>query len=145
MSVRSRSGGSVWRGREFAEQEKTPARRFGRHQVAELPPTAVLFFEHRTHHLRCPGCGKKTVAELPDEVAGSTFGLDLQAAVVTLTARSRVSRRDVSELALHHYLRLDSRSLSWCNTWLSWNTYRVRCTTLRRSASESFTAVTGRP
>jgi transposase len=87
-------------GREFAEQEKTPARRFGRHQVAELPPIAVLFFEHRTHHLRCPGCGKKTVAMLPDEVAGSPFGLDLQAAVVTLTARNRVSRRDMSELAV---------------------------------------------
>ena len=39
-------------GREFVEQEKTPARRFGRHQVAELPPIAVVFFEHRTHHLR---------------------------------------------------------------------------------------------
>ena len=87
-------------GREFVEQEKTPARRFGRHQVAELPPIAVVFFEHRTHHLRCPGCGKKTVAELPDEVAGSPFGLDLQAAVVTLTARNRVSRRDMSELAV---------------------------------------------
>lgn len=87
-------------GRGFAEQEKTTARRFGRHRVAELPPIAVLFFEHRMHHLRCPGCGKKTVAELPDEVAGSPFGLDLQAAVVTLTARNRVSRRDMSELAV---------------------------------------------
>ena len=69
------------------------------HQVAELPPIVVVFFEHRTNHLRCPGCGKRTAARLPDEVADSPFGSDLQAAVVTLTARNRVSRRDMSELA----------------------------------------------
>jgi len=86
-------------GREFSEDEREPGKRFGRHQVAELPPIAVLFFEHRTHRLRCPGCGNKTTAELPEEIAGSPFGTGLQAAVVTLTARNRVSRRDMSELA----------------------------------------------
>jgi len=86
-------------GREFGEDERQPGRRFGRHQVAELPPIAVLLFEHRTHRLRCPGCGDKTTAELPEEIAGSPFGTGLQAAVVTLTARNRVSRRDMSELA----------------------------------------------
>jgi transposase len=86
-------------GREFTEDERQPGKRFGRHQVAELPPIAVLIYEHRTHHLRCPGCRKKTVAKLPAEVAGSPFGTGLQAAVVTLTARSRVSRRDMPELA----------------------------------------------
>ncbi|MGO9247632.1 MAG: IS66 family transposase [Solirubrobacteraceae bacterium] len=86
-------------GREFSEDERQPGKRFGRQQVAELPPIAVIFFEHRTHHLRCPGCGKKTAGKLPEEVAGSPFGLDLQAAVVTLSARNRVSRRDMSELA----------------------------------------------
>jgi transposase len=60
----------------------------------------VLYSEHRTHHLRCPGCGKRTAGALPDELSGSPFGPDLQAAVVTLTARNRVSRRDMSELAL---------------------------------------------
>jgi len=83
----------------FSEQEHQPGKRFGRHQVAELPPIVVLFSEHRTHHLRCPGCGKKTVARLPDGVGDSPFGTDLQAAVVTMTARNRVSRRDMSELA----------------------------------------------
>jgi transposase len=87
-------------GLEFTDDERRPGKRFGRHQVAELPPIAVIFYEHRTHHLRCAGCGKKTAAELPDEVAGSRFGTDLQAAVVTLSARNRVSRRDMSELAL---------------------------------------------
>jgi transposase len=86
-------------GRGFTEDERRPGKRFGRHQVAELPPIAVLHFEHRTHHLRCAGCGKRTAAQLPDQVAGSPFGTGLQAAVVTLTARNRVSRRDMSELA----------------------------------------------
>ena len=36
---------------------------------------------------------------LPAELAGSVFGPELQAAVVTMTARNRVSRRDMSELA----------------------------------------------
>jgi hypothetical protein len=59
----------------------------------------VLCLEHRTHHLRCPGCGKKSVARLPGGVGDSPFGTDLQAAVVTMTARNRISRRDMSELA----------------------------------------------
>jgi len=71
-------------GREFSEDERQPGKRFGRHQVAELPPIAVLVYEHRAHHLRCPGCGNKTVAKLPDGVGDSPFGTGLQAAVVTL-------------------------------------------------------------
>jgi transposase len=59
----------------------------------------VIYTEHRSHHLRCPGCCNKTVAKLPDGIGDSPFGTDLQAAVVTLTARNRVSRRDMSELA----------------------------------------------
>jgi transposase len=86
-------------GHEFSEGEKLPSRRPGRHQVAELPPIAVVYFEHRTHRLRCPDCKKKTTGVLPAEVAGSAFGPRLQAAVVTMTARNRVSRRDMSELA----------------------------------------------
>ncbi|MGH2843635.1 MAG: IS66 family transposase [Solirubrobacteraceae bacterium] len=86
-------------GREFSEQEKRPAERFGRHQVAELPPISVIYFEHRTHHLPCPGCGKRTAGRLPVGVTGSPFGMGVHAAVVTLTARIRVSRRDMPELA----------------------------------------------
>jgi transposase len=86
-------------GREFTEDEKTPAGRFGRHQVADLPPVAIVYIEHRTHHLPCPSCGKQTAGELPAEVQGSPFGVGVQAAVVTLTARNRVSRRDMPELA----------------------------------------------
>ena len=87
-------------GRRFAEPELRPGGRFGRRQVAELPPTAVIYLEHRTHELCCPDCGCRTTASPPEGVVDSPFGIDLQAAVLTLTARNRVSRRDMSELAL---------------------------------------------
>jgi hypothetical protein len=86
-------------GHEFAEAEKLPSRRPGRHQLAELPPIAVVYTEHRTHRLACPGCKRKTAAALPADLAGSAFGPRLQAAVVTLSVRNRISRRDMSELA----------------------------------------------
>jgi len=69
-----------------------------RHQVAELPPIAVRVTEHRLHRVCCPECAARTCAELPRE-ARSAFGPRLQAAVVTLAVRNRVSRRDTSELA----------------------------------------------
>jgi transposase len=86
-------------GREFTAQQKRPKRRFGRHQLAELPPISVIWTEHRTHQLRCRHCLARTSARLPDGVGASPFGPRLQAAVVTLTARHRVSRRGISELA----------------------------------------------
>ncbi len=70
-----------------------------RHQVAELPPTAILLTEHRLHRLRCPGCGQTTRAELPAEVPRNAFGPRLEAAVATLAVRNRVSRRDTVELS----------------------------------------------
>jgi transposase len=70
----------------------------GRHQVAELPVIAVTYTEHRTHRLRCPGCKKRTRAVL-GVLGESAFGPELQAALVTLTIRNRVSRRDLGELA----------------------------------------------
>lgn len=84
-------------GRGFSEQEKIPRYRPGRHQVAELPPTTVLYTEHRTHRLRCRGCMKHTRAVLQIE-GESPFGPCLQATVVALTARNRISRRDMIEL-----------------------------------------------
>jgi transposase len=86
-------------GREFSERERCRGSRFGRHQVAELPPISVILVEHRTHRLGCPGCGTKTTAQLPAGFRGSAFGANLQAALVTLTARNRVSRRGICELA----------------------------------------------
>lgn len=86
-------------GHEFGEPERLRSRRPARHQVSELPAVAVVVTEHRSHRLRCPRCRAKTKGVLPGEVAGSAFGPGLQAAVVTMTARNRVSRRDMSELA----------------------------------------------
>jgi transposase len=86
-------------GHEFSDAEKRPSRRPGRPQVAELPPLTVLVSEHRSHRLRCPCCRVRTAAEFPAAVAASSFGPRLHATVVTLTARTRVSRREMSELA----------------------------------------------
>ena len=84
-------------GREFSDGEKVPRHGPGRHQVAELPPAVVVFTEHRTHRLRCRGCRKRTRARL-GTIGESAFGPALQAAIVALTARNRISRRDMSEL-----------------------------------------------
>jgi transposase len=84
-------------GREFTDSEKVPRHGPGRHQVAELPPIGVVYTEHRTHRLRCPGCRERTRAKL-GAIGESAFGPGLQAAVVALTARNRISRRDMSEL-----------------------------------------------
>jgi transposase len=86
-------------GERFAEEQRGPGGRFGRHQVAELPPISVSWTEHRTHQVRCRHCRARTTARLPEEIAGSPFGPRLQAAIVTLTAAYRISRRGIAELA----------------------------------------------
>lgn len=70
----------------------------GRHQVAELPQTAVRVTEHRLCRRSCPGCGAITAAELPPDVPRERFGARLQGAVATLAAGFRLSRRQTSEL-----------------------------------------------
>jgi transposase len=69
-----------------------------RHQIEELPVMAVGVTEHRCQRVRCPNCGTRQTGSLPVEVAASAFGPRLQAAVVTLAVRNRVSRRDTVEL-----------------------------------------------
>lgn len=86
-------------GREFDAGQRRPRRRFGRHQVAELPPMGAVWTEHRTHQLRCRGCRARTSARLPGGIAESAFGPRFEAAVVTLTGAYRVPRRGVVELA----------------------------------------------
>jgi transposase len=86
-------------GREFHAEQRRPGGRFGRRQIAELPPISVIWSEHRTHQLRCRHCRARTSARLPGIVGGYAFGSRLQAAVVTLTARYRISRRGICELA----------------------------------------------
>ena len=86
-------------GRRFDEQQRGPGGRFGRYQICELPPISVVLTEHRTHQLRCRDCRARTSARLPGKIDASPFGPRLQAAVVTLTARHRLSRRAIVELA----------------------------------------------
>ncbi len=86
-------------GREFTDRQRRPKRRFGRHQIAELPPISVIWTEHRTHQFRCRHCRARTSARLPEQISSYAFGPRLEAAIVTLTARHRISRRGICELA----------------------------------------------
>jgi transposase len=85
-------------GHVFAEGEREPDGDPVRHQVCELPPIAVELIEHRLQRLRCPGCGRKTRAQLPADVPAGAFGPRLEAAIATLSVRNRISRRDLVEL-----------------------------------------------
>ncbi len=58
---------------------------------------AVQVTEHQCQRVACPGCGAKTAAVLPAEFA-CAHGPRLQAAIVTLSIRNRISRRDSVEL-----------------------------------------------
>jgi transposase len=86
-------------GRRFDDGQHRRGGRFGRWQVCELPAISVIVTEHRTHQLRCRHCRARTSARLPELIAASPFGPRFQAAVVTLTARHRISRRGIAELA----------------------------------------------
>jgi transposase len=86
-------------GHVFSVDERRPVGEPARHQVEELPAITVRVIEHRSRRVRCPECGGRARGELPEEVASSAFGPRLQAALVTLSVRNRVSRRDVVELA----------------------------------------------
>src|SRR5438093_1557297 len=81
----------------FAGRERVDVAEPSRRQLAELPPIAVRVTEHRLHRVCCPECATVTAAE-PPAAARSAFGPRLQAAVVTLAVRNRVSRRDTTEL-----------------------------------------------
>jgi transposase len=83
---------------EFSASDRVDAAEPARRQLAELPPIAVRVSEHRLHRVCCPECAAVTLAEAAAE-SRSAFGPRLQAAVVTLAVRNRVSRRDATELA----------------------------------------------
>lgn len=85
-------------GHVFAVADRVSVGEPTRHQVEELPVMAVMVTEHQCRRERCPGCAKTVTALLPRDVASSAFGPRLQAAIVTLSIRNRISRRDVVEL-----------------------------------------------
>jgi len=61
-------------GHVFRAAEREALGEPARHQVAELPPTAVILSEHCLQRLRCPDCGAVTRAELPPDVPPGAFG-----------------------------------------------------------------------
>ncbi len=85
-------------GHVFGEHERVPVGRPARHQVEELPVMAVTVTEHHCQRVRCPDCDQTSTGVLPAQIAASCFGPRLQAAIVTLSIRNRISRRDVVEL-----------------------------------------------
>lgn len=86
-------------GHVFASHEHRALATPARHQVEELPTLTARVIEHRAQRVRCPSCGARARAQFPDGVADSAFGSRLQAAIVALSVRNRVSRRDVVELS----------------------------------------------
>jgi transposase len=84
-------------GHVFAAAERVAVGEPARHQVEELPVMAVRVSEHQCQRVACPSCGAKAAAVLPAEFS-SAHGPRLQAAIVTLSVRNRVSRRDTVEL-----------------------------------------------
>jgi transposase len=68
----------------------------GRHQVAELPPVAVVVTEHRVLACRCGGCGRLSRGTIPAEVRASVVGPRLSAAIGLLGASMKGSRRAIA-------------------------------------------------
>jgi transposase len=85
-------------GHVFGKSEQVSVGEPARHQIEELPPINLRVSEHRALRVRCPECGRRTRAALPEEVTRSSFGPRLEAAVATLSVRNRVSRDDAVEL-----------------------------------------------
>ncbi len=85
-------------GHVFCDTDRVAIGDPARRQVEELPVMAVRVTEHQVHRVCCPGCGAKSAGQLPAAVAASAFGPRLQAAIVCLSVRNRISRRDVVEL-----------------------------------------------
>lgn len=65
------------------------------HQVTDLPEAQARVTEYRLWRKRCPHCGGRTRAKRPADVPEDAFGPRLKAVVTTLTAKYRVSRREM--------------------------------------------------
>jgi transposase len=72
--------------------------RVWRHQVVELLALAVRVTEYQVAVRRCPGCGKRTRANLPPGVPRRPFGVRLTAVVALLSGRYLLSRRELQQL-----------------------------------------------
>jgi transposase len=72
-------------GHELSGEDRVVGRA-ARHQVIDLPESAVVTTEHRLLKVACPVCGTHTRAELPAGVERGAFGPRLRATVVMLAA-----------------------------------------------------------
>jgi transposase len=72
-------------GRELSVQDRVVGR-VARHQVIDLPESAVVVTEHQLLKVCCADCGTHTRAELPAGVERGAFGPRLRATVVMLAA-----------------------------------------------------------
>jgi transposase len=70
----------------------------GRHQVAELPPVAVVITEHRALACRCERCGGLSRGAIPSDVQASVTGPRLCAAIGLLGASMKGSRRAIATM-----------------------------------------------
>jgi transposase len=70
-----------------------------RHQVAELPPRAVIITEHQSYACRCARCGQVTACPIPAPIASRCTGARLDAALCYLSAHVHGSRRAVEDVA----------------------------------------------
>lgn len=82
----------------LASLDDAAAELLGRHQVAELPEVAVHWTEHQSYACRCGRCGKVTRGMIPPEVAISTTGPRLTAAIGIWGAWMKGSRRALTEM-----------------------------------------------
>jgi transposase len=67
------------------------------HQVTELAEARAVVKAYRLWRKRCPNCGGRTRARRPADVPEDAFGPRLKAVVTTLSAKYRVSRREMVE------------------------------------------------
>lgn len=65
------------------------------HQLMELPEFKAFVTQYNLLHCRCGKCGWVTRADLPADVPASPFGPGLMALCALLTAKFKMSRRDV--------------------------------------------------
>lgn len=70
----------------------------GRHQVAELPPRAVVITEHQSVACRCGACGTVSRGMIPDELRASVAGPRLSGAIGLLSGFVHGSRRAIREV-----------------------------------------------
>lgn len=99
--------------RPLDPEGNTPSPNPLRHQTFELPVIKPIKEEYRCHTFPCT-CGHSTTAQLPEEVARSSFGPRVHAAVGWLGTAHRVSKRGVAEI-MENLFGIDISTGALCN------------------------------